>query len=255
MTNKEIIKKNFSRCASYYDRYSTIQNLCALGLIEKIEEGVFDRILDVGCGTGNYTKLLRERFPGASIKAIDISPAMIETARDKLKNDVIEFITGDGEAIDFKECFDLISSNASFQWFENLEETLSRYKRLLDKNGVILFSTFGPLTFYELEESLKELSGGDIAISSGNFFEKNRIEEMLRHLFRKIEVEQKLYKEGHSSLSELLEKIKYTGARGNGVGKMNFWTSKTINDLEKIYMRKSKDIVATYQVFFCKGVK
>ena len=203
----------------------------------------------------NYTKLLKERFPGASIKAIDISPAMIEVAKEKLEDRRIEFIITDGEAIDFKEKFDLISSNASFQWFEDLEKALSRYKRLLNKNGIILFSAFGPLTFYELDESLKELSGEDVSVSSCNFFEKARIEEILKRLFKKIEVEQKIYKENYNSLSELLKKIRYTGTRGNGADRKNFWTPKMMDELERIYKKKSQDITATYQIFFCKGVK
>lgn len=253
--NKEIVKKNFSKCARYYDRYATIQNLCGSRLIAKIETDGFGRVLDIGCGTGNYTKLLRERFPKARIKAIDISGEMIEVAKEKLEDRGIEFIIADGETVDFKERFDLISSNASFQWFEGLEKTLSRYRRLLNKNGIILFSAFGPLTFYELDNSLKELSGRYSKISSCNFFEKTTIEKILKCLFKEIEVEQKVYKESHDSLSELLKKIKYTGVRGNGAGKRRLWTSKTVSDLEKIYRRRSKDITATYQIFFCKGVK
>jgi malonyl-CoA O-methyltransferase len=255
MINKDIIKKHFSKCARYYDRYSTVQNLCASKLIAKIKANSFNKILDIGCGTGNYTKLLREKFPGASIKAVDMSPEMIEIAKEKLRDEVIEFIVADGEVIDFNEPFDLISSNASFQWFEDLEKTLSRYKRLLNENGVILFSVFGPLTFYELDRSLKELVGEDATISSCYFLKRAEIEKILKCLFKEIEIEQKIYKENYNSLSELLKKIKYTGTKGNGLNKKRFWTPKIANDLEKIYIRKSKNITATYQVFFCRGVK
>jgi len=253
--NKEIIKRHFSRYACYYDRYSTIQNICASKLITKIGANSFDKILDIGCGTGNYTKLLREKFPEASIKAIDISPQMIEIAKEKLRDEAIEFIVADGETIDFNEPFDLVSSNVSFQWFEDLEEALSRYKRLLNKNGVILFSAFGPLTFYELDRSLKELLGKDATISSCYFLKREGLEKILKYLFKEIEIEQKIYKENYNSLSELLKKIKYTGTRGNPLNKKTFWTPKIVNDLEKIYTKRFRDIMATYEAFFCKGVK
>ena len=193
MINKEIIKRNFSRAAQYYDAYSTVQYRCALKLIDKVKANSLSKILDIGCGTGNYTKLLKDKYPAAQIKAVDISREMVKIAKKKLQNSTIEFIIADAEVVDFKENFDLISSNASFQWFENLEGTLLKYRKLLNKNGVVLFSIFGPLTFYELNKSLKELSSCEgTLISSCNFVEKVRIEKILRSLFRDIEVEHKI---------------------------------------------------------------
>ena len=163
MNTKEIIKRNFSRYARYYDNYSKIQDISGIGLLSELKSDGFRNILDVGCGTGNYTGLLRERFPFAKIKAIDISGEMIEIAREKLQNKAIEFMIKDAEKIDSigiadpEESFDLISSNVSFQWFADLEKALLNYKRLLKPGGTILFSTFGPLTFYELNNSLKDL--------------------------------------------------------------------------------------------------
>lgn len=255
MINKETVKKNFSKYARYYDRYCTIQNLCASRLISKIKKNGFDRILDIGCGTGNYTRLLRDEFPKARIKAIDISPEMIEVAKEKLQDRMIEFIVSDGEAIDLDEQFGLISSNVSFQWFEDLEKTLSRYEGLLDEKGVILFSIFGPFTFYELNKSLKELAGKDMGISAHNFFERTKIKKILKQFFKTTDAEQRIYKERYSSLSELLKKIKYTGARGDGVPGKGFWTPNMLKDLEDIYIKKYRDITATYQIFFCKGIK
>lgn len=255
MIDRATIKKNFSRYARYYDRYSTIQNLCGVRLISKIETNGFEKILDVGCGTGNYTKLLREKFPMATIRAIDISPAMIEVAKEKLQGEKIEFIAADGETINLENRFDLISSNATFQWFKDLEKTLLIYRSLLSKRGIILFSTFGPLTFCELDGALKELSEKHAAISSCNFFEKMRLEKILKRLFDDVELERKLYKRKYSSLSEFLKNIKYSGTRGNGTDTKGVWTPKAMYDLEKMYVKKFKNIVATYEVLFCKGVR
>jgi malonyl-CoA O-methyltransferase len=255
MIDKEIIKRNFSRYAAYYDRYSSIQNLCASRLISKIKTNNFANILEVGCGTGNYTKLLSERFSKAKIKTIDISFEMIKVAKEKLPDRKIEFVLTDGETADFNERFDLISSNACFQWFTNLEKSLARYKRLLNRNGVISFSTFGPLTFRELDISLRELFIENIETSSCAFLEKINIKKILKSLFKEIEIEQKIYKETYASLSELLKKIKYTGTTGSAEKKRNFWTPQTIDKLEKIYKGRFKGITATYEALFCKGVK
>jgi malonyl-CoA O-methyltransferase len=254
MIDKALIKNSFSKYARHYDRYSAIQNLCASKLITKIKGDNFGKILDIGCGTGNYTKLLRDKFPNSKIKAVDISPEMIEVAKEKLNDKNVEFIIADGETIDLSEQFDLISSNASFQWFGSLEVSLSTYKRLLVDNGVILFSTFGPLTFLELDEAIKKLAGKDTKISSSNFFEEVKIEKILKSFFSDVEIEQKIYKESYSSLSGLLKMIKYTGTRGSGIGRNGFWTNGMMDNLEKIYKGNSNEITATYQILFCKGV-
>lgn len=250
--NKEIIKKNFSKYARYYDRYSTIQNICASRLISKIERKGFDRILDIGCGTGNFTRYLKEKFPGAHIKAVDISEEMIERAKEKLPEGV-DFITADGEAIDVNEKFDLISSNATFQWFDDLEAALLRYRDMLNEGGIISFSIFGPLTFCELNTSLKDLLDRDISINSCNFVEMNAVERIMERSFKNVEIDNGTYKEDHDSLRELLRKIKYSGTRGDRIDNNGFWTPKIMDNLERAYRERYGSIVATYQVFFCKG--
>ncbi|MHC4220939.1 MAG: methyltransferase domain-containing protein, partial [Planctomycetota bacterium] len=119
MSNTETIKKNFSRYARQYDNYANIQNQSAEKLIETIEKKQFDKILDIGCGTGCYTKLLQNHFPAAKIKALDISSEMINVAKDKLAHSNIDFLIADGQKIALDEKFDLITSNACFQWFDN----------------------------------------------------------------------------------------------------------------------------------------
>jgi malonyl-CoA O-methyltransferase len=261
MNTKEIIKRNFSRYAGHYDDYSNIQDASAKRLIEELGPDSVTSILDVGCGTGNYTRLLRERFPLAKIKAIDISGEMVETAKVKLKGKGIEFAVKDAEELelseesDSTETFDLITSNVSFQWFAGLEKALLDYKDRLKPGGTILFSTFGPLTFYELNDALKELSEEADEISSRRFLEKMKITKIMKSLFKKIEVREEAFKENYASLREFLKKIKYSGTRGNGTGTKSFWVSEKIDNLERIYRKKFNEIVATYQVYICKGVK
>lgn len=251
--NKELIRKNFSRYAGYYDKYCSVQNLCALRLISKVAGREFNDILDIGCGTGNYTKLLRDRFPSARIKAIDISGDMIRIAGNKLRDEKTEFLVADAEEIDLRERSDFITSNSCFQWFEDLEGALVKYKNLLDKNGLILFSVFGPSTFYELNASLKEIFEEGNLISSCAFLEKSRLSAILKRHFKGVIVEEEILREQHNSISELLDKIRYTGARGLGVNGRHLWTGETINELQRVYSARF-NLAATYQVFYCRAM-
>ena len=254
MTDKDIIKNNFSKYARHYDEYCKIQNICAAELIKNAGNNGFKNILDIGCGTGNYTKILLDKFPKAAIKAVDISAKMTEIAKQKLGDKNINFIVQDAENMLLKERFDLITSNAAFQWFENLNSSILNYKIMLDKNGVILFSIFGPLTFYELNESLKKINKDNSRIPSCNFIKQGELSRILKRFFKKSKIEERIFKEKNRSLKELLKKIKYTGTRGNGLNKRNVWTSGMICKLEEIY-KKDFNLTATYQVFFCRGIK
>jgi len=262
MINKDIIIKNFSQCANYYDRYADIQNFCALKLIERAGDDDFLNILEVGCGTGNYTKLLIDKFPKARIKAIDISKEMLLIAKKKLGDRDIKFISCNGETIDFRGHFDLITSNSCFQWFEDLEKSLYKYRDLfIPKKGTILFSIFGPLTFWELDQSLRKALGKDKGIVAANFIKREEIEKALKRSFKEIDIEEKILEKRYPSLIDILKTIKYTGTRGDHTIK-NLWTPNMISKIESIYREEfsrsisgKNNIVATYQFFFCKATK
>jgi len=253
MVNKKIIEENFSKHARDYDQHSRVQNLCASILIKEINTNSFSSILDIGCGTGNYTKLLKSKFPQAKIKAVDISARMIEVAKEKLGERRVEFLVADAESLNLEEEFDLISSNASFQWFQDLKSDLAKYKEALSKEGTILFSTFGPKTFFQLHSCLEEFLNKPLSISAGNFLKRGEVEEILKGIFKEVEVKEEEYNQNFNSLIELLENLRCTGARGDGLRGEIFWTPRTIASIEEIYKKRFKGIVATYQMFFCRG--
>ncbi len=254
MSNKNIIKENFSRYAAYYDNYSVVQNRTALKLIDNFGTNQFGKILDIGCGTGNYTRLLRNRFPHDTIKALDISTQMLSVAQRKLTEQRIQFVIADAETVVFDEKFDLITSNACFQWFANLDRAIIKYRDVLEQGGTMLFSTFGPLTFCELMESLTMLFEKDVPVSSSTFIDKASIKEILEKHFGRASVADEIIKQPYTSMRQLLNTIKYTGTRGIGINSGSI-TRHRITKLEKLYKEKFGAITATYQVFYCKAQK
>ena len=80
---KSKIKRNFSRSALTYDDHASVQKACAGQLIKQLEGTSCRKILEVGCGTGTYTRLLRKRYPDAEITAVDISEGMVGEAEKK----------------------------------------------------------------------------------------------------------------------------------------------------------------------------
>ncbi len=86
--DKKTLARNFSRCASVYDKHANIQRRAASELMEELPRSDFTSILEIGCGTGGYTRLLRERFKYAAITSVDIAEKMVAVARQKLKEKI-----------------------------------------------------------------------------------------------------------------------------------------------------------------------
>jgi malonyl-CoA O-methyltransferase len=105
------------------------------------------RILELGCGTGILTRLIRARWPGADLIASDLSPDMVaHTAADPFL--AATFLPMDGEAPPFEGAwFDLILSNLALQWFDDLDDAIARLVALLRPGGSLIFSTMGAESF------------------------------------------------------------------------------------------------------------
>ncbi len=252
--DKSKIAHNFSRYAHLYDKYASVQNQAAFELASSLKNNNFSKILELGCGTGNYTLMLREKFSGAKIKALDISEEMICVAQNKLKNKDIEFIIADAERMILNKDFDLITSNACFQWLNDLRRALRGYAKSLQRGGALCFSIFGPHTFCELNTSLKSVLK-ESSVISANFCNSDSLKTMLKDNFKSIKINEVCYKENFGSLKGLLEKIKYSGIRGNGLGKKIYFSRGLLARVEEAYLDRFQEIRVTYQVFFCRGEK
>jgi malonyl-CoA O-methyltransferase len=153
--DKQAIRRRFERAAAYYDIFSVVQRGMAERLVERIEREP-SSILDLGCGTGYLTLLLHRRFPQARIDAVDFAPAMIEQARARVPE--ANFLTRDIEELELEPAsYDLIASNATIQWLTEPEQTMARLVESLSARGELQLATFGPRTFWELDEVLAEL--------------------------------------------------------------------------------------------------
>ncbi len=249
-SGKELIKKNFSKSARSYDKYAQIQKVLAKKLQRYLPEGAVSNVLDIGCGTGNLTKILKEKYRNSHITAIDISPQMVEIAKKKI-NDNVEFIVGDAEEYEDKKEYDVIASNATMQWFYNLEKTLSKYKKMLSKDGAVIFSIFGPLTYHELAWVMEDVTNKKLVINSKKFLGRTEIEKILKKHFTKYEIKEEIIKEENRSLRSLLSKIKFSGTQGNSMSGKGLLTKEKLKKAQELYMQRFKKIEATHQLFFC----
>jgi trans-aconitate 2-methyltransferase len=81
-------------------------------------------VIDLGCGPGNSTQVLAERYPQARIAGIDTSPDMIAAARRRLPQ--IDFTVDDVSHWQAPGPFDVILANAVLQWVPHHEELMPK---------------------------------------------------------------------------------------------------------------------------------
>lgn len=92
-------------------------------------------VYDLGCGPGNSTALLIERFPDARITGVDSSPGMLAEARKAYPQ--VRFAEGDLTTWLPEEGTDLLFANALFQWVPDHLKVLQRLLAALSKGGVL----------------------------------------------------------------------------------------------------------------------
>jgi malonyl-CoA O-methyltransferase len=157
--DKQLLHRHFSLHATQYDAVTPIQDAMGselLALLATLPPLPPDaRILELGCGTGRLTERLADRYPGATLTALDLAPAMLEQARQRLgPRPRLSLLAADAEhlpaAVLAAAPYDLIISNAMLQWLHDAPAALARYQALLAPGGLLLCSTFGPDTFVEL---------------------------------------------------------------------------------------------------------
>ncbi len=159
--NKQQARIAFARAAKSYDEAAVLQKEVNRHLLERFDYIKFtpQRILDVGCGTGFASFALHKRFKHAEIHALDLALPMLQMLRaqtgwlTRMKNK-LHLLSGDAENLPLADqSVDLVYSNLTIQWVNDLDKTLSEFKRVLRPGGMLLFSTFGPGTLQELRAS------------------------------------------------------------------------------------------------------
>ena len=118
-----------------YRRYEDERTRPARELLARVPLERAARVVDLGCGPGNSTELLVDRFHGAAIVGTDNSPAMLESARARLPG--VRFELSDIATWQPREPQDLIYANASIQWVPDHATLFPRLFSFLAPGGVL----------------------------------------------------------------------------------------------------------------------
>lgn len=120
--------------AAQYSRFEAERNRPIHDLLAQLPRDGVARAVDIGCGPGNSTELLLQRYPQASVAGMDSSPEMIEAARKRLPG--VRFEVGDIAGWQHAgPAPDVIFGNAVLQWVPDHARVLPALVGQLARGG------------------------------------------------------------------------------------------------------------------------
>ncbi len=107
----------------------------ALDLLSRIPLEAPGKVIDLGCGAGNVTKALKQRWPEAEFTGVDGSPDML--ARARAGDPDIEWVEADMNDWQSASVADLIYSNAALHWLDDHAALFPRLMGHVAPGGVL----------------------------------------------------------------------------------------------------------------------
>lgn len=155
MNIKREICNSFNAHAKEYESAAKIQLEIGNRLIRRLDYFRFTpkNILDLGCASGFFTKLLTKRYPKANVMGIDLAFSMLQEAKKNNVKDIL-LSNADLNALPFaNNSFDLVFSNQVIHWSDSLSTALQEIQRVMQVDGCLIFSTLGPGSLVELKQA------------------------------------------------------------------------------------------------------
>ena len=260
--DKRRVRKAFERAAPHYDEAAVLQREVCDRMLSRLDyiKYVPDVILDAGSGTGYGTRNLLMRYPSAKMLAIDIATSMHLQARPPVswwkqltaRGNQTHYVGGDIEQMPFKDaCAGLVWSNLTLQWCNDLKQTITEIHRILEVNGLFMFSTFGPDTLKELRQAFR---GADEYTHVNRFTDMHDIGDMLVHsgLLRPSWIWSTL-RMTYDDVLSVMRDLKAIGAHNATEGRRRSLTGKAIwqNAIDRYEsLRKEGKLPATFEVVY-----
>lgn len=144
---KQYADKSISPELNWYEEFITFPAM--LELLPKRSNKIF-KLLDYGCGSGEYTKKLNDLFPG--VVGTDISAAMIKIANARYP-EIEKFVWDFHNKFPLDTTFNVIFSKLVVHFVDDLDLFAKTCNSLLKRDGTVIFATTHP--FYSRRESGK----------------------------------------------------------------------------------------------------
>ncbi len=214
---------NFVKAKDTYRKNAVIQKKMAKKLfLETVNNfgNKFNSVFEIGCGTGFLTDEICSGLEYDKLFLNDITENFTGAVP-------FRFYKGDILNIEIDEKFDLIISNAVFQWIEDKNLLFSKLYELLKDDGILAFTTFGKENFSQI----KDISGFGLKYEN--------LESLIEKTgFKTLYFEEELETLYFTSVQKILEHIKLTGVQTS----VNcLWTRSKFEAFKEEYLKHFSD--------------
>jgi trans-aconitate 2-methyltransferase len=155
--------------AERYHRLSEPQLRWGKAVVDRLDLGGDERVLDAGCGSGRVTAVLLDRLPRGTVVAMDGSTSMIAAARETLRpyGGRVEYVVADLMDPIPVAPVDAVFSNATFHWIADHDVLFANLAAVLRPGGRLVAQCGGAGNIARMEAILNEL--GHTFVGTKNF--------------------------------------------------------------------------------------
>lgn len=252
VTEKARIRQCFAKALSSYNEHAVAQRHIH-GYLEKLlrDAGrtVYGRLLEIGCGTGGFTRRLVSTCGGHGAEWVlnDLCTACREPVSECMEGEKWSYLCGDAEQVTFTGKYDLIASASVIQWFARPEACIRKWVSLLNPGGYLLLNTFG-------KKNLKEIKS-----LTGNGLEYPAVQEVAGWVdlpeMKILHLQEETLTLLFPSPADVLKHLKYTGVTATGSGS---WTKGQLQHFCTAYASRysvQQEVALTYQPIYLLAVK
>ena len=251
--DKSKIADAFSKAAADYDQLAQAQKRIAQKVLDLCPtstsaENRIRNALDIGCGTGYWTRRLRDHSQAQQVTGLDLAEGMLRFADEQPGNQRIQWLCADAEQLPLPaETLDLVFSSLAIQWCNDYHALFSNIARTLKPGGEAHIATLLPGTLCELEQSWAKV---DNKPHINRFTDAQTLIHAIRQAGLTLSAtDQYCERMFYPDLRAVFDSIKGVGAHHTG-GDAGLTGRHSLLALKQAYetMRSSEGLPVSYQV-------
>lgn len=255
--DKQLIATRFAKARTTYSRAAQAQRKVAERMMELLADALPStravplHAVEIGCGTGIYTRLLAEKLHPAHLLLNDLCPEMEPYVSEVLhpfrSTTKAQFVAGDAEYLTLPAASSLITSCSTLQWFNDPAAFFRRCHETLAEEGLLAFSTFGSDNLCEI----RTLTGHGLTYPPMEVLKRMLIPE-----FDILHAEEERVTLWFDSPEAVLRHLKKTGVTGT---EKRIWTRSRLYDFCTAYRTRygeaGKGVPLTYHPYYLVAKK
>ena len=261
--DKARVRLSFDRAANSYDAAAILQKTVREEMLSRLNLVKITprNILDMGCGTGHASLALAKHFKKSQVVSLDIAMGMLKKAQSlsplqKAKQlfgiSQQQYLCADIEHLPVADnSIGLVWSNLAVQWCNDLDLVFTEAQRVLQPEGLLMFSTFGPDTLKELRAA-SYVNGEQVSVS--RFIDMHDIgDALVRAGFSAPVLDVQHYTLTYDNVKSVMRDLKAIGAHNAADGRVRGLKGKGfLKNLTANYeqFRLDNKLPATFEVVY-----